>query len=55
MTKERITEEADETIKSLVSDGYDHGQIIDAMCDGEFLSKAGIVQEVAEEICSILV
>ena len=45
-----MTEKAKKIIGELREDGFDDQQIADAMEDGEYLGKAGIDQETAEEI-----
>jgi hypothetical protein len=41
---------AQEIIKSLAEEGYDKGQIADAMCDGEYLGSQGITKSLAEKV-----
>ena len=45
---------AKNTIKELLENEYSEKDIIDAMCDGEYLLKEGISQDEAEEITSYL-
>ena len=42
-------------IKDLRDKGFDDQQIIDAMEDGEYLGKAGIDQQTAEEVHTALI
>ena len=46
---------AQEKIDELKAQGYDKVQIIDAICDGEFLKAENIDKETAEEVYNILV
>ena len=49
-----LSKEAQEIIYDLLVEGFDNSQIKDAMCDGEYLKKEGINQEISEEIHSYL-
>lgn len=45
-----FTDAAQKIISDLREDGFTDGQIKAAMTDGEYLAKAGIDQDTAEEI-----
>lgn len=42
-------------IVELEGKGFDRKQIADAMCDGEYLGKSGLTQDVVEEVYRICV
>ena len=54
MNIDHTTKEAKTLINEIAEEGFDKLQIIDAFCDGEWLSQKGITQEVAEEAVAIL-
>lgn len=45
---------AQELFEKLTEDGFDEKQVKEAMCDGEYLEKAGIDQDTADELFNIL-
>jgi len=47
-------ERSKEIVSQLKEDGFDEKQILDAMCDGEFLKSSGIDQETAEVIYHLI-
>lgn len=48
--KGKLSRQAKQIYDNLRDDGFDYGQIKDAMEDGEFLKKSKINQDVAEDI-----
>jgi uncharacterized protein (UPF0335 family) len=53
MEDKGMTDKARDIIEDLRAQGYDDKQISDAMADGEYLGKAGIDQDAAEEVYNI--
>jgi len=56
MEDKGMTDKARDIIEDLRAQGYDDKQIMDAMCDGEYLAKRpDITQDLAEEVYDIMV
>ena len=54
MNTTTTTAAAREIIATLTAEGFDHSQITDAMCDGEYLGTEGIDQATSEAVLDCL-